>query len=471
MIIITDFKPISDMTEGELLSDGFLAYVFDTKDEVVKIRLLEAIKQRAKLLGCLTKANALIKATAKELLKEKCLFDYGFHLERTAEGGVKPSIYNFEQIIRNDSYFAALAYNTLSGKIVKNELEGEVSWSDNDDTLAYSYVYENYKIYAPQVFLQALNNVALSRSFNPVRERIETITWDGKERLGGFLTFALGCENTLYVREVSRLIFAGGIHRIYSPGCKFDSVPVLVGSQGGGKSTLVRWLAMEDSFYSEVFTVEDKDGMECIRGKWVCELSELIAVTGAKEVEGVKAFLSRQSDYYRRPYDRRADDYKRSCFFIGTTNRQQFLTDKTGNRRYLPVTVKSNGRDLFAREKEIKEYIAQCWAEGYFLYKKGLLPTVSDVTLSEEIFARQESATEYDYRTDVIREYLKGRTRVCVLQLWQQALGEKYSRPSRRDSAELGLIMQQMKGWVTSNSTLYFEGYGRHRGWICEKNG
>jgi predicted P-loop ATPase len=146
------------------------------------------------------------------------------------------------------------------------------------------------------------------------------------------------------------------------------------------------------------------------------------------------------------------------------------LTDKTGNRRFLPVTVGCSGREIFEKEKEIKHYIKQCWAEAYVLYQLGKIPPTPDVSLLKEIKAEQENATEMDYRIDLIREWLQGRTRVCVLSIWENALKEKYTKPTKKDSTEIGLIMQQMDGWERSTSTIYIENYGRCRGWVNEKD-
>ena len=119
-------------------------------------------------------------------------------------------------------------------------------------------------------------------------------------------------------------------------------MPVLIGTkQGEGKSTLVRWLAMKDDYFTEVTEIEGQKGMEAVEGAWICEMGELLALTKAREIEAVKSYLTRLADRYRRPFDRRVTDHKRQCIFIGTTNKEQFLTDKTGNRRFYPVKVYS----------------------------------------------------------------------------------------------------------------------------------
>jgi len=197
---------------------------------------------------------------------------------------------------------------------------------------------------------------------DPVREALEALQWDGQSRTLRFLADKLGADDTPYTEEVSRLIFAGGVWRALHPGCKFDDMPVLIGKQGGGKSTIVRLLNMNDEWYREVTTIEGKEGIEALQGGWVCEFSEMMAMTNIKEVEGVKAYVTRQSDHVRKAYGRFESDLKRRCVFIGTTNNERFLTDKTGNRRFYPVKVRVSGYDLLDQEDDLREYIRQCWA-------------------------------------------------------------------------------------------------------------
>ena len=107
---------------------------------------------------------------------------------------------------------------------------------------------------------------------------------------------------------------------------------------------------MEDQFYREVTEIEGQRGIEAIEGAWICKMGELLALKRTKDVEMVKSHVSRQVDAYRRPFDKRVDEHPRQCIFIGTTNNIEFLTDKTGNRRYYPVVCNHHGRDLFDHE-------------------------------------------------------------------------------------------------------------------------
>ena len=383
---------------------------------------------------------------------------------------MKPSSDNFVKILCQDPQFAFIRLNELRNQVEDFGDKGYQPWTDVDDAKARTYIESKYGIYNLKKFDDAFRIYASSKSYNPVKDIIENQKWDGEKRICNFLTEIMKADNSTYTKEVSRLIFAGGIHRLYNPGCKFDEMPVLVGTrQGEGKSTIVRWLALDDDFFSEVTEFEGQRGIESLEGAWICEVSELLAMTKAKDVEAVKSFITRQNDRYRMPFDRRVTDHKRRCIFIGTTNKEQFLTDKTGNRRFYPVRVYQSGNELFERKNEIQAYIIQCWAEALTLYDEGNLKPYADPTLIEVIRERQASATQNDYREGMIRDFLETKNEVCIPMLWHEALKMRSDlKPTRKDSTEIGLIMQNCGGWVKQKKTRRFKDYGSQRYWSKE---
>lgn len=181
--------------------------------------------------------------------------------------------------------------------------------------------------------------------------------------------------------------------------------------------------------YSSIKTINGQRGLEGIAGKWVVEIEELLATlandySGTKGEDTVKAFLSTASDFYRKPYDRRPTDSPRRCIFIGTTNRESFLTDKTGNRRWYPVRVDVDGRWLYAHEGECKADIMQCWAEMKHAFDNGLpfARPVADSALLATIKEEQSTAEQDDWREGLIEAYLAKRDRVCLIEVWRNAL-------------------------------------------------
>jgi len=376
---------------------------------------------------------------------------------------------NFLKIIENDEKFKGLKFNMLTYAPEQERNGINERWTDADDAETRRYIEKTYNIHSLQKCDDALRIVFARNQYHPIRDIVDALVWDGKNRIYDFLHEWTKCEDTPYTREVSRLIFAGGIHRLYNPGCKFDDMPVLIGTrQGEGKSTLVRWLALDDSYFSEVNEFEGQRGIEAVEGSWICEVSELLAMTKTKEQEAVKSYLTRLNDRYRMPFDKRVTDHPRQCVFIGTTNKEQFLTDKTGNRRFYPVKVYQNGYDLFDREQEIKEYIRQCWAEAKVLYDRDEIPNFADRRLISEIRQMQDEATEDDYRVGLIAGYLDGRTETCVLDLWKNALGNEFSKPTKKDSQELGIIMQSIEGWSKQEKVKRFPTFGVQKWWAKE---
>jgi predicted P-loop ATPase len=246
-------------------------------------------------------------------------------------------------------------------------------------------------------------------------------------------------------------------------------MPIFIGPQGCGKSSFIRWLAIRDNFFKEVNEIDGQKGIENIEGAWICEMSELLALTKSKEVEAVKSFITRQSDNYRKPYDRRISENPRRCIIIGSTNRSQFLTDKTGNRRFLPVQVFSDGYKIAAQEQQIRTELLQCWAEAKYIYDNAPDKTALlfiDPKLIPTFQSKQEEVVEDDWRVGIIEKYIKDKFTVCVKDIWDNAITDP-DRPrdcTKKDSSDIVQIMDAFSDWEKV-SCIRFETYGRQRGW------
>ena len=368
---------------------------------------------------------------------------------------VKPTIDNFYRLI-TEHYANKIRLNEMTGK---PEWYDKLSkrwreWTDAQESEARAYFESTYNMYSQAKLSDAFLIFFKDHRVNPLLQVLEKLVWDGKPRVEHFLHDVMKADDTEYTRECSRLIFAGGIHRAYEPGCKFDDMIVLIGGQSAGKSTIVRWLNLDDSFFREIKTITGKEGIEAIRGVWIGEVAELMAMTRVKEAEAVKAYITSQEDSYRPPYAKHVQTIPRRCMFIGTTNNPQFLTDKTGNRRFYPVKVQSSAYALYDNEEIIKDYIQQCWAEAVHLYKAGNLQPFAKKEVLEQIRDAQEAAMEDDWRIGAIGQYLEDFKRkngdtVSVIELWHLALGEpEESKPTRKDSIEISQIISNMPGWI-----------------------
>lgn len=381
------------------------------------------------------------------------------------------TIQAFLDIMLNDPYYADIRYNVIS-QTAEYQRDGKTArWSDAEDAASMAYIEKAYGMYQREKHTAALRLLFKAREYNPVRDLIDTITWDGRERCENFLYIWGRTEGTEYAREVSRLIFAGGIHRLYNPGCKFDDVPILIGTkQGEGKSSLIRFLAIRDEWYGEVNQFDGQQAIEQLYGKWICEISELLALTRRKEVEASKAYITRTVDSYRRPYDRNTVDLPRRCIFLGTSNNPQPLTD-VQNRRWYPIQMKTVGYDLFDHEAECREYIKQCWAEMREKYKAND-PGAQNFAKRElvEVYReRQDAARQDDWREGAIESYLATKAPgdfVCVRELTNKALanGGVGHDPSVVESKDIGMIMSRFEDWERKG-VHYFSEWGKQRSW------
>lgn len=381
---------------------------------------------------------------------------------------VKATIDTFYKLI-TDHYGKNIRYNemTSSPEYFDPLRRRWMRWADAQEAEARAYFETSYGLYSTQKLTDAFQIYFKDHKVNPLTALLEGLTWDGKPRVEQFLHDVMKCEDTPYVRECSRLIFAGAINRAYDPGCKFDDMIVLIGSQAAGKSTIVRWLNIDDVYFREIKTIDGQKGIEAIQGVWIGEVGELMAMTRVKEAEAVKAYITSQEDAYRPPWGRYIQTFPRRCIFVGTTNNPQFLSDKTGNRRFYPVTVGSKASDLYDNEETIREYIRQAWAEAVTLYKSGNLAPFAKKEVLEDIRKAQKDAMEDDWRVGAIEEYLAEQKKsasatVSVIELWHHALNNPEEvKPTRKDSIELTQIISNMPGWIKCPNPLRTGKWGR----------
>ena len=404
--------------------------------------------------------------------------DWMESLETDKKGNLTQTTDNIVKIMLNDPRLKnGIGGNDLFQQkpVKKGDLpwwqwDENTTWTDTDDAGLRYYLEKSYKLVAKGKTDDAIAFVQEKNSFHPVRDYLGALKWDGTERLDTLFIDYLGAEDTAYNRAVARKIMTAAVARVYTPGCKMDYMPVLVGKQGIGKSHMLSILGGE-WFSDSITNIQGKEGYEALHGSWIVEWAELSAARKA-DIESMKQFISKRDDRYRKAYARRVTDNPRQCVFIGTTNDDEFLRDYTGNRRFWPVqtnaalATKSVFEDL-PKERD------QLWAEAVERFRQHE-PLYLDSELQAKALEVQEEHTYRSVREDLVRDYLdrklpadwrnmdlflrrnwlenpdnegtETREKVCLLEIWCEVFGGTKTSFSNQDQRELKAIMDHV-GW------------------------
>ena len=461
---------------------------FAVADERVKLRIFEEKRQAA--AEDFDEADP--DAWKKQLQYEKKSME------------LKNNLHNLMLILENDENLKGIVFNQLADGM---EIRGNVPWPhpakfwrDADDAQLICYVDAAYGTFSARNYDIAVTKAVDDRSYHPIREFFETLpAWDGVERADTLLIDYLGAEDTPYVRAVTRKELCAAYCRVYHPGIKFDSMIVLNGDQGIGKSTLIAKLGGE--WYSDSLNLSDmndKTAAEKLQGYWIMEIGELAGMRKA-DMDKVKAFISRQDDKYRASFGRRVTPHPRQCVFFGTTNSQNgYLRDITGNRRYWNVKVPGNGK--YKPWDMDEDTVKQIWAEVMVYAKAGeklyLSPELEDYAKEE-----QRAAMERDDREGLVQEYLDmllpdhwdsmdvykrrdyvrdaddpmrpdgsiRRMEVSNMEIWCECFGKPKEDMKPSDSYAISAIMERIAGWSKTGKARVLPIYGKQR--IYRRNG
>ena len=480
LVRIHHFRNLDDKSPEDTPSSKLPSYKammeFASKDEKVKLLLLQ--ERQARALEDFGEEN-----------------DWQKRLEYESRSTVlKNNLHNITLILQNDPNLQALVFNQqLDGM----EIKGSVPWNhpskywrDADDAQLISYIDSNYGTFSQRNYQIAVAKVTDDRSYHPIREYLDSLLeWDKVPRVDTLLIDYLGADDNKYIRAVTRKTLCAAISRVQNPGCKFDSMLVLNGPQGVGKSTLISKLAGE--WFSDSLNLgdtKDKTAAEKLQGYWILEIGELAGLRKA-EVETLRSFLSRQNDIYRAAFGKRATPHQRQCIFFGTTNAESgYLRDTTGNRRFWPVKTPAGGSKH--SWQITAEEIQQIWAEA-LVYVKAGEKLYLDASMEQLAKAEQREAMESDEREGLVREFLDTllpddwdqmdlferrnflsgnefgaapragtipRSSVCNMEIWCECFGKDRANLGRADSNTLAAILTKL-GWVRQDkkerTTLY----------------
>ena len=402
-------------------------------------------------------------------------------LETTEKGGFRNSIRNCLTVFQCDPLLSgAVAYNLLTDrtdilKPIGYKRPQNSPMTDTDMKYIRLYLEETYGLTSEKKIQDAADLAANENSYHPVREYLNSLTWDGTGRVRFCLRHFLGADTDQYTYEALRLFLLGAIHRAFFPGCKFEVMLCLVGGQGAGKSTFFRLLAVKDEWFSDDLRKLDDDNVyRKLQGHWIIEMSEMIATANAKSIEEIKSFLSRQKEVYKIPYETHPADRPRQCVFGGTSNALDFLPlDRSGNRRFIPIQVCPEQAETHILEDEAasRAYLNQVWAEAMEIYKSGRWKLTFSPEMVRHLKEHQRDFMPEDTKAGMIQAFLDsypGDT-VCSKQLYKEALNHSFDEPKQWEIREINEIMNQcVTGWNYFSNPRMFAGYGRQKGWERE---
>ena len=413
------------------------------------------------------------------------------------DGSIKSIFSNYCDIITQDHFMRdKLFFNLLENNVhVSN-----VFWDMEDHALSGKDILYFRKIINlrhgidnEKAIISAMTYNAHLHEVNPLEQKLKSLKWDGTPRIHRLFPKYLGAEESEYTTAVTKMVLYGAIQRILQPGVKFDNCAILADrKQGSGKSTICRFLALDDNFF-----VDDLDDMgdgdkayRKIRTAWIVELAEMLATRNSKTIETIKAFLSRKSDSYTEKYEVITEKIPRHCIFIGTTNKPEFLPyDPTGNRRFYPVLCDAKKAEIhpLANEAETRAYIEQCYAEAMVTGAEEGWPLEIDHKFDDELERQREASMPDDTRIPIIQEWLDGLSSdypgVCSRMIYYECLNDDTNKhtsttkpPEKWELQEISDIMNlNIKGWMkyrspTGDDRKKIRGsrgsYGVQRAWV-----
>ena len=287
-------------------------------------------------------------------------------LETTEKGGVRQSIRNCLTVFQRDPLLSgAIAYNILTDRkdIIKPIGFHRESTALNDTDMKYLLLYleETYGLTNEKKIDNAIGIVANENKYHPIRDYLNTLVWDGTERIRFCLRHFLGADADDYTYEALKLFLLGAISRAFQPGCKFEIMLCLVGGQGAGKSTFFRLLAVRDEWFSDDLRKLDDDNVyRKLQGHWIIEMSEMMATANAKSIEEIKSFLSRQKEVYKIPYETHPADRPRQCVFGGTSNEMLSAAERA-EREYAAAAAAyvQTPADIVAQARAVQDQAAE----------------------------------------------------------------------------------------------------------------
>ena len=386
-------------------------------------------------------ANNILKLAVLQHTKPSWWND----LIKTASGSPIPNLANALTILRQDVTFAGMLGfdQMLETAMLLRPLSGDSRIGSRPLTdVDIGLVQELLQILAlarlsKEVVHQAVDIVATENGFHPVRDHLNAVRWDEQPRVETWLSDYLAAERTPYAVSIGTMFLVAMVARIMEPGCKADYMPVIEGPQGQLKSTACRVLG-GDYFSDNLPDVSaGKDVSQHLRGKWLIEVAEMHAMNRA-EVALLKSFISRTHERYRPSYGRKEVIEARQCVFVGTTNKESYLRDETGGRRFWPVKVGTIDIEGLIRDRD------QIFAEAVQMYRRKTMWWPDKDFEREHITPEQAARYEGDAWEENIAGYLANKSKVTIGDVARDALFIETPRIGTADQRRIAACLEQL---------------------------
>jgi putative DNA primase/helicase len=318
-------------------------------------------------------------------------------------------------------------------------------WTDTDDINIAIDIQKHLEItgMTDVMIFKACQSYARKHTKNVIKDYLNALKWDNKQRITTFFHDICGSEQNDYSTAVSRNFILSMVARVYNPGCKADCMPILECGQGVKKSTMLSVLAGPAYFANASSNVHHVDFFQCLKGKWLVEFAELHQFSRA-DITKLKDIMSTPVDTYRASYGRSPGDYPRKSIFAGTTNETTYLSDNTGARRFWPIEVKHIDISL------LRDTRNQLFAEAVHIYKSEQVIHDEQRTHSnwwimpKSTFDEQESRRVRDPWEDDIWDFVNNKHSVTIQQILNECLKMDVSKKARSDEMRVAGILKFM---------------------------
>lgn len=330
----------------------------------------------------------------------------------------------WQQVLRFDA--SSLSIVASSKPPWVSDLAIPFKWRDKDDVRAAAWLQRNGIKAGIETTRQGVQTVAQEHPFHPIRDYLNSVEWDGEARIDFFVPVYLGAGISDYNQATGARWLIGAVARILEPGCKNDCCLILEGDQGLLKGSALKILASPKWFNDTMSELGTKDSLLQMRGKWIHEFSDLAPMKDV-DIDRLKAFISCTEDRFRPPYGRYVIDVPRECVFAGTVNKDTYLKDETGARRFWSVECGDIDLDGLRRDRD------QLWAEAVARYRKGEKWWLHEKHLIAA--AKREAKKRYvtDPWDEKIENWSEGREAITVAEVLGLCLGKKKEDWTQRD--------------------------------------